>query len=509
MTLQVNISPCDCGRPGWSAIAAALAAILAGCGGDDTLVPNSGPMGAYYVSPTGSDSNPGTLAAPFLTLSHAQLVMEGPGNPKMLLLRAGTYPSTALTFTSADNGETWAYYPPDGYNSAILDGGSIGMNTGTNIVNINGASNITISGLTIQNFRNWGIGIHGGPADPVGGFPTAAPTASDVTIIYNIIKNGFTDNNTSTANSGWSGGGIYASGSTTNLRILNNAVLNQYGSGIRVIPTDTSGTTNPNGNYNGLTISNNVCLETNQATGDNGAIYIQDTNFNSTNITISNNFIRDYQSNPSLRNVAVPLRDVAIYLDEGASNTNITGNIVAATAYPIASPGASTISTTAFYMSTGHNDTWSGNIVDLGTLGVILDVNYELHSISDPAMSGNSITNNIFIGNWSGPQKSYGSSFGPYAYASTPNLSLSALPTVMHNIYYNYGSGALSTTGPQFSDADPITNIDPQVSGDVDANYALAPTSLAFSSPVNFPPIIGNWGPPGYLIPTNGTPPSP
>ena len=484
------------------------AAVCGACSGSTSQQFVSLNAFAYYVSLSGNDSKAGTLTAPFLTLAHAQRIMETSGNPKTVYVRGGIYSDTALTFTSADNGQTWSYYPPDGYDTAVLDGGSSGMTTGNNIVTINGASNFTINGLTIQNFKNWGIGVHGGPADPIGGFPSAARTAVDVTIINNIINNGYTDNNTSTANSGWSGGGVWSSGSTTNLHILNNVITNQYGSGIRAIPTDTSGTTNPNGNYDGLTISNNVCLVTNQATGDNGAIYIQDTNFNSTNITISNNFIRDYQSNPSLRNAALPLRDVAIYLDEGASNTTVTGNIVANTAYPITSPGPSKTSTTAFYMSSGHNDTWSGNIIDLGTLAVILNVNYEWNSTSEPAMRGNSFTNNIFVGNWSGPQESYGSSYGPYAYASTAYNS-PAVPTVTHNMYYNYGSGSLSTTGPQFSDAEPTTSANPQVSSTASVYYAIASNSAAFASPVNFPPIIGNWGPPGYLIPATGTPPSP
>ena len=491
-------------RPGWLAAAVLFSTVLTACGNDDTgsSPPILGVPPAYYVSPSGSDSNPGTLAAPFLTLAHAQSVMESAGNPQpIVFLRAGTYPNTALSFSVADDGQTWSNYPPDGYDSAVLDGGSTSMSTGGNPITINGTSNITFAGLTIQNFKNWGIGIHGGPADPIGGFPTAAPTAVDVTIINNMISNGYT-----TLNSGWGGGGVWASGSTTNLRILNNVITNQYGSGIRAVANGDD--TNPDGNYDGLTISNNVCLVTDLTTGDNGAIYIQDTNFNSTNITISNNFIRDYQSNPSLANATIPYRDVAIYLDEGASNTTVTGNIVANTAYPIPSPGTSKTSTTAFYMSNGHNDIWSGNIVDLGTLAVILDVNYELNSTSEPAMTGNSFTNNIFVGNWSGPQESYGSSYGPYAYASTAYNS-PTVPTVMHNMYYNYGGGSLSTTGPQFSDADPITNMNPEVSGSAGDYYAVAGNSPAFASPVNFPPIIGNWGPPGYVIPTTGTPPSP
>jgi len=429
--------------------------------------------------------------------------METAGNAKVVYVRAGTYPGASLSLTSADNGQTWSYYPPDGYNSAVLDGGASGMNTGNNVITVNGTSNLTIDGLTIQNFKNWGIGVHGGPPDVVGGFTTAAPTAGGVTVINNIVNNGYTANSTSNANSGWSGGGIYASGSTTDLHILNNVVTNQYANGIRAIPTNSSGNTNPNGNQDGLTISNNVVLMTNQAIGDGGAIYVQDINFDSTGITISNNFIRDYQSSPALRNSTIPTRDVAIYLDEGACNVTITGNIIGATSNAIASPGPSNASTMAFYSSSGHNNIWMGNIVDLGTAGVIQNFDYEIDSGSSvPTMSGNSFTGNIFIGNWSGSQDGYGSGSGPSAYGGGAAVN----PTLAHNLYYNYGTGSLSTTGPQFADPSPINGRDPLISG---TTYTMSSGSPAFSGPMNFTEIAGHWGPPGYVIPDSGTAPSP
>jgi hypothetical protein len=76
----------------------------------------------------------------------------------------------------------------------------------------------------------------------------------------------------------------------------------------------------------------------------------------------------------------------------------------------------------------------------------------------------------------------------------------------MHNMYYNYGSGSLSTTGNQFGDADPITGSNPLTSG---MTYAIASGSPAFNNPAEFPGIVGGWGPPGYVIPSTGTPPSP
>lgn len=45
----------------------------------------------YYVSPSGSDSNPGTLAAPFLTIAHGLGVLAA---GDFLNIRAGTYDET-------------------------------------------------------------------------------------------------------------------------------------------------------------------------------------------------------------------------------------------------------------------------------------------------------------------------------------------------------------------------------------------------------------------------------
>ena len=57
----------------------------------------------YYVSPAGSDANPGTLDKPFASLQRAQqAVRQKAGN---VVLRGGTYylPET-LVFTAADSG---------------------------------------------------------------------------------------------------------------------------------------------------------------------------------------------------------------------------------------------------------------------------------------------------------------------------------------------------------------------------------------------------------------------
>ena len=63
--------------------------------------------GEFYVSPSGDDGNPGTLAKPFVTLSRAQQAVRklAGREPVTVLLRAGTYYlSETLLLTGEDSG---------------------------------------------------------------------------------------------------------------------------------------------------------------------------------------------------------------------------------------------------------------------------------------------------------------------------------------------------------------------------------------------------------------------
>jgi hypothetical protein len=112
-------------------------------------------VSAYYVSTIGSDTNPGTLDAPFLTLGRAQEAMQN-SDIKTTCIRAGTYGmSTELHLTSTDNGETWTGYPGDAAQSAILQYSGSGHRQ----VDIYGASNITFSNLNFDGGSTGGNGV--------------------------------------------------------------------------------------------------------------------------------------------------------------------------------------------------------------------------------------------------------------------------------------------------------------------------------------------------------------
>src|SRR3989442_7020152 len=80
-----------------------LGLTLAGCLGPPVLSVH------YYVSPTGSDRNPGTISQPFRTIDHARLMVRSVNKHMsgdiFVSLRGGTYPlSQTLTFGPIDSG---------------------------------------------------------------------------------------------------------------------------------------------------------------------------------------------------------------------------------------------------------------------------------------------------------------------------------------------------------------------------------------------------------------------
>lgn len=127
-------------------------------------------MTTYYVSPTGNDSANGTSASTaFKTLGKAQAAMRTSSGADTTVLAGGTYTLTApLALTSADSNTTWTEAPGA---TAILSGGSKVIS----LITMNGASNVTVSGLTFSNTVGQGdfdtspgaVSVIGGSANTV------------------------------------------------------------------------------------------------------------------------------------------------------------------------------------------------------------------------------------------------------------------------------------------------------------------------------------------------------
>lgn len=159
-----------------------------------TLTVNAAPVllpGAYFVSPSGSDSNPGTEASPFLTIAKGLNTITTSGT---VYLRDGTYalPSKlSLTRTGVTNGAIrfWAYpgeKPVIDSTGNTSDGiglsgkwyhlkGLTVINAGHNGINISGHSNV-VEFCTVRSNGNTGLHITGGSSGTT--FPS-----------YNLILN--------------------------------------------------------------------------------------------------------------------------------------------------------------------------------------------------------------------------------------------------------------------------------------------------------------------------------
>lgn len=117
-----------------------------------TLFASAAGAATFYVDDAGSDSNPGTLAAPFRTITRGLTFIDGAND--VLYVRGGTYNERVLIWNkhaSAGN-EIWI----KGYNGEkpVIDGTGIGDYS---TVSINESSYIYFTGFVVQNSPRTGI----------------------------------------------------------------------------------------------------------------------------------------------------------------------------------------------------------------------------------------------------------------------------------------------------------------------------------------------------------------
>jgi hypothetical protein len=501
---------------------------------------------AFYVATNGSDSYDGLAPTaggghgPFATLAKAQSAMRASGTIETTYIRAGTYAptrvapasgfptlTTYLYLTSTDNGETWAYYPPDGVNSAVFNGGSTVACSSSGTTYgfwIDGGENITINGLEFTTFSGAGILIHGGsdyfPNQNGFMFPTSGlPNASGNTIENNIVTNIL---NVSDQNPGWpppgcndpspgvaASGAIMQLGQATNNKYYHNVVHDVDGMGIRV-------DCYYNGDSSGLDVEYNALYNTLLNNTDAGAIYDYSWTCPSAGPhIIKYNYIHDY-GNPA--NQTYSSSTHAIYLDDGTSNSTVIGNLMVGAGWA-----------PMFIAHGGTNDVWSGNIIDMvnvaqyGGQGSYVG-NYQSSGCNCTNMIGNYLENSIFIAN--NPSGSGSGLAGGHLFGGPPNSPLNE----GNNFGYEYNTGTLSFECSGYSSSDCVhfgtdtTGTNPQFqtcpSNGVDSwSYLLSTSSPVLRAPTSFP-VQGNndlgiawgkpgfWGPPGYTPPHGGTVPS-
>lgn len=339
----------------------------------------------WYVDPAGSDSNPGTPAAPLQTLQRAADVVN-PGDT--VNVRGGTYRGFNLTRSgSAAARITFQVDPAAGKGSVVVNQPN-GWNN-LDGINLEGASYITVDGFTVLNQPRAGIRavndqfvtISNNRADSNGYWGIFTGFSDDLTVENNETSRSTRQHGIYVSNSGdrptvrgnlvWGnaasgiqlnadasmgGDGVISNamiernvihdngrigGASINLdgvqssTVRNNLIYNALASGIALFRIDGA-----TGSRNNL-VENNTVLVNNPATPTNGrwAVTVSD---GSTGNTLRNNIL--YSSHPYRGSLAI----TADSLPGTVSNYNVVENALAA-------DGDTAISLSAWRAATGQD----------------------------------------------------------------------------------------------------------------------------------------------------------
>ncbi|MDB5393067.1 MAG: hypothetical protein JWM91_573 [Rhodospirillales bacterium] len=318
----------------------------------------SGP--GFYVSTSGGDGADGSSAHPFATLTRAVLAMEASGTHTSFIENCVYRLNASVTLGSRDSGMTVQAAPGA---TPILDGGG-SLST---LVRLDGASGVTLQGITFQNtagraalvmngangnkiianhFTHTGEGmlLTGGSSNNiVSGNELDSSSTSAIEAQNGSNGNSFDSNHINgTGAIGTAGGGFFLHGANNN-SITHNLVENTQGVGIGVENWDAN-TINV-----GNVITNNIAKNTNlnPASIDGGAIYELGRSHVDSQSIISNNYVSESSA-------IVNDHLVGIYLDDLTSGVQITNNIV------------TDFATHAVQIHGGSNVTVKNNILDLG-----------------------------------------------------------------------------------------------------------------------------------------------
>ncbi|MFC0406629.1 right-handed parallel beta-helix repeat-containing protein [Roseomonas elaeocarpi] len=403
---------------------------------------------AFFVSTTGSDAADGSAAHPFASLARAVAAMEGSAI-HTTYVQGGTYNlSSTLTLGQADSGMTIKAVEGQ---TAVLNG-----NGHDSLISVNGASGVTLSGLTFSHGGDGGavalnntsgVSVLGNHFTDNGrGLEMVNADASVISgnQIENSARDGIevkdgSDHNLFDSNvingvssTGTTGGGMFMHGVNYNT-ISHNLVENIGGLGIGIENWDNQ-TINV-----GNVITDNVVRNTNTNTPyDSGAIYVLGRSGVDTQTVISNNLVEKTGAGGDAHTVA-------IYLDDYTSGVTVTDNVLR------------DVGTHGIEIHGGHNVAVTNNVFDLGNDANSAIFFHDIQSgdLHDIAVSGNVITSS----------KASQQAYDVYA---TGNMGVS------HNEYWNTAGGQINT-GPDSS----AVVADPHFQDAANGNYALASGSAA------------------------------
>jgi hypothetical protein len=208
-----------------------------------TLTVNAASTGStFYVSTSGSDSNPGTFGSPWRTIQHAANSVVAGDTVDVL---AGTYNESvtiAASGSAAAGPVIFQSYPGQ---TAIVDGTGLTVSSSNTqgLFNIEDESYVTIQGFEIQNYQT-----SSASATPAGIWVTGS--GSNIQLLNNVIHNIVTTSEASGNAFGIAVYGSEAPASIDSITISGNQVYD--------LKTGNSETVNVDGNVTNFVISNNI-----------------------------------------------------------------------------------------------------------------------------------------------------------------------------------------------------------------------------------------------------------
>lgn len=204
--------------------------------------------GTWYVATNGSDTNAGTLAAPFATINKGVSKLDNPGD--LLYIRGGTYNQLVTVWDVHGSSSLPIYLSPYNNETVVIDGANL---TGASaVVGISSSSWVRFDGFEVKNGIEAGIKVYDSNNVKVRGnyvhdnqtFGIVVSTASassfgtghDVLVEGNTVKRNVMRNSARTITSGYE----QAIGTlrVQNVTIADNHVSENYGEGIDCVLTD-------------------------------------------------------------------------------------------------------------------------------------------------------------------------------------------------------------------------------------------------------------------------------
>ena len=433
----------------------------------------------WYVAPTGSDTNAGSITAPFATITKAAAVAQ-PND--VVTVRGGTYNQRPV-ISSHGTSAAWITFKAYPGEQPIIDGTGLGLDK--NVVTFYQASYVLFTGFEVRNATRIGIcgwdsnnikvsgntvhdcvrnGIYFG-SDSMG-------ITSDITVDGNTVYNTVTENQYHTMNGGWATALVISW--CNRGQITNNNVYQNNGEGLGFLLSNQ-----------GLVQQNNV--------HDNFSVEIYLDNVKS--ILVNRNFAystgdtRFYRDGNPAAGIGTANEPYAA--SNPLSDLTITNNIVVNShwgfyygAYGNGGGLKNTVvANNTFYKSTGallwiENDAHANSVIENNIFDQVGGV------MTDVAGAGVSYRNNQWYGGNAGAAAGAGDLIGdprianaggitPADYkltALSPGLHLGALVSAVNADYFGSARVAINDIGAhQFSSTTDVTPPPPPPTADTTA----------------------------------------